>query len=54
MVILLVYSQVGAPISLLAPGSDGQTWLSFAWAFDPGNSPLESDIRELFELKLYS
>jgi hypothetical protein len=54
MVILLVYSQVGPPVSLLAHGGNGHTWLSFASAFEPGSKPLESDIRELFELKLYS
>jgi hypothetical protein len=53
MVILLVYSQLGAPVSLLAHGSHGQTWLSFASVFEAGSNALESDIRELFELKMY-
>jgi hypothetical protein len=52
MVIFLVYSQVGAPVSLLAHGSDGHTWLSFAGSVGPDSNSLEAHIRELFELKL--
>ena len=50
MVILFVYGKGGQPISLMAHGYDGQTWLSMAETCQASNPALEAKIRKIIAL----
>ena len=47
MVVLLVYGNSVQPISLIAHGYDGKTWLSLVNTFHAGSPSLETRVRDV-------
>lgn len=50
MIVLLVYGNASQPISLMAHGYDGKTWLSLVDTFHASNPALETQVRNVFTL----
>lgn len=45
LMVLLVYGKAGLPVSIVAHGYDGQTWLSLVETCDNANIAVEAEIR---------